>query len=219
MPINWKKTLSISWLVSKIILAIFFLIEWLATLVDILSVMSTAVEPEPILRGLGKIYPFTSYTDTILRFFLGDTIHHYIFKHWIMAGFLFFVVFLTLALNHGRKRRNLKNIPLSWWGIVLILLLELTILFISFFYADPVPYVQDPSWYIDTYHKVQFSASLTIACLFFVIYSSIKEGKKLNERSYDLCTTPLLYSIIFGTMILETIVGFPWFPGGYRDIF
>ena len=55
--------------------------------------------------------------------------------------------------------------------------------------------------------------------MFFVIYSSIKEGKKLNERAYDLCTTSLLYSIIFGIMTLEIIAGFPWFPGGYRDIF
>ncbi|MBY9000682.1 MAG: hypothetical protein KGD64_07200 [Candidatus Heimdallarchaeota archaeon] len=219
MPVNWKKTLSISWLVSKIIFAVFFLIEWLATLVDILSVMSTAGEPEPILKGLGKIYPFTSYTDTILRFFLGDTIHHFLFKHWIMAGFFFSVVFLTLAMNHGRKRRNLRNMPWSWWGIILILILEVTILFISFFYAEPVPYAVDPSWHIDIYHKIQFSVTLTISGLFFVIYSSIKEGKKLNERAYDLCTTSLLYSIIFGIMTLEIIAGFPWFPGGYRDIF
>ena len=44
-------------------------------------------------------------------------------------------------------------------------------------------------------------------------------GGKLNERAYEFCTTPLLYSIIFGTMTLETIAGFPWFPGGYLDIF
>lgn len=181
--------------------------------------MSTAVEPEPILRGLGRIYPFTSYTDTILRFFLGDTIHHYLFKHWIMAGFFFFMLFLTLAINHGRKRRKLKKLPWSWWGIVSILIVEVIILFICFFYADPVPYVQDPSWFIDIYHKNQFSATLTISCLFLIIYSSIKEGKKLNERAYEFCTTPLLYSIIFGIMTLEIIAGFPWFSGGYRDIF
>ena len=217
--IDWKRILSIALLVLKIILAIFFIIEWLATLVDTLSIMSTATEPEPILKGLSSIYEYTSIPDSLLKILLGTTIHYYVFKHWIMAGFFFFIVFLTLSINHGRKRRNLRKMPKSWWGIVMIIIPVAAILIVSFFYSNPVPYFVDPTWYIDIYHKIQFSVTFMIAGLFFVIYSSMKEGGKLNERAYEFCTTPLLYSIIFGTMTFETIAGFPWFPGGYLDIF
>ncbi|MHA1203160.1 MAG: hypothetical protein ACTSQ4_11665 [Candidatus Heimdallarchaeaceae archaeon] len=217
MSINWRRVLSISLRVFMVLIAFFFLIEWIATLYEVLLSGSTE-QDEPILIGLGSIYSFLRGPDIFLKMIFSSTFHHYLFKHWVMGGFFLFFFFITLAFNHGKEWRNFKEIPYSWWGVVGLFLVNLGLLFVCFFNSEVITFYADLSWTLDLYHKAQFSVTIFLGIVFFFLFTSLKKGKKINERTYTFCTTPWLYSCVLIELTLETMANFSWFPGGYKQI-